>query len=131
MAGTPGPAPYGAPPGGYGASPGFQGHHFGGPPSTYGLPSGLGAAAPPFPPMGHFGTGAPPQAAGAFDSRAEHAFTTAGQTPSSMSQNLNGSGYAMDGGSDPFSFLSSGLGGLSIGDDARRNTSSSAPKQAS
>ncbi|KAI9720308.1 MAG: hypothetical protein M1828_005692 [Chrysothrix sp. TS-e1954] len=133
MAGTPGPAPYGAPPGGYGAGAGFHGQHFGGPPSTYALPSNLGAGGPPYPPMGgHFGMGAPPSVVGAFDSRAEHAFTSAGQTPSSMPQNAsNGSGYTMDGASDPFSFLSSGLGGLSISDDARRNPSSNAPKQSS
>jgi hypothetical protein len=56
---------------------------------------------------------------GGFDSRAEAAFS-AGQNNSSFS---NGGGmYAGEQATpDPFTFLSSGLSGLSVSDDARRN----------
>ncbi|RAL62813.1 hypothetical protein DID88_004655 [Monilinia fructigena] len=43
MAGTPGPGPFASAAGGFGPSGGYGGQHFGGPPSTYALPSGLGA----------------------------------------------------------------------------------------
>ncbi|EKG19008.1 hypothetical protein MPH_03698 [Macrophomina phaseolina MS6] len=49
MAGTPGAGPFGAA-GGFGSGAGFPGQQFGGPPSTYALPSGIGAASP-YPPM--------------------------------------------------------------------------------
>jgi hypothetical protein len=57
-----------------------------------------------------------------FDSRsAEAAFTAADQYPASQGA-ING-----DGRNDPFSFLSSGFGSLSMNDD-RRNVNNSANK---
>lgn len=125
MVGTPGSG-YGPPPDNYGHPSGFHGQQYGGPPSTYALPSGIGAGGNTFPPMGgHYNApGAPPS--GAFDSRAENAFTSAGQTPSSMGPSMsngnNNNNYGgFDGSSDPFSFLSTGIGSLSMDDGGRRN----------
>ncbi|KAF2467839.1 uncharacterized protein BDR25DRAFT_60021 [Lindgomyces ingoldianus] len=122
MGGTPGGGPYGA--AAFGSGPGFPGQQFGGPPSSYALPSGIGAASP-YPPMGtqyvpNGGMHSTP-----FDSRsAEAAFTAADQypTPAGMSN-----GGFNDGRNDPFSFLSTGLGGLSMNDN-RRDVSNSASK---
>ncbi|KAI9827690.1 MAG: hypothetical protein M1819_006891 [Sarea resinae] len=121
VTGTPGPGPFASGAGGFGSGAGFPGQHFGGPPSTYALPSGLGAATAPYPPMNsQYGPGSGSQSAGPFDSRAaEAAFSSAGQNPSSAGAS-NGGFYSMDGSSDPFSFLSSGLGGLTMSDDSRR-----------
>lgn len=129
LAGTPGSG-YGPPPDNYGPPGGFHGQQYGGPPSTYALPSGLGASASAYPPMGgqYNAPGAPPS--GAFDSRAENAFTSAGQTPSSaMGPNMsNGSSYVgFEGGADPFSFLSSGIGSLSMNDDGGRRNGANNP----
>lgn len=131
MVGTPGSG-YGPPPDNFGPPGGFHGQQFGGPPSTYALPSGIGAGGNTFPPMGgHFNApGAPPSSG--FDSRAENAFTSAGQTPSSsMGPSMsNGNSYsAFDGNTDPFSFLSTGIGSLSMNDDnGRRNGANNATK---
>lgn len=125
MQGTPGPAPYAPQAGGYPAAANYPGQQYAGPPqSTYALPSGLGAGTSPYPAMssayGH-GHGHNPgmHSSGGFDSRAEAAFS-AGQNNSSFS---NGGGmYAGEqAAADPFTFLSSGLSGLSVSDDARRN----------
>jgi len=122
MAGTPGPGPF-ASAGGFGSGAGFPGQQFGAPPNSYGIPSGLGAPSP-YPPMG--AGYAPNGNMHGFDSRAEAAFTSAGQPPSSATGFSNG-GFS-EGQHDPFSFLSSGLGGLSVSDDARRNGPASATK---
>lgn len=124
MGGTPGPAPFG--PGAFGAGPGFPGQQYGGPPSTYALPSGLGAGPSPY--GTHMGPGFVPgngMPAPGFDSRAEAAFSAAGPGQASSGGGLaNGS---FDGANDAFSFLSGGLGGLSL-DDNRRNTTAGANK---
>ena len=126
MAGTPGPGPFAAPSGGF-ASGGFGGQQFGGPPSQYALPSGLGAPTATYPPMGGaFGQGL---SGGPFDSRsAEAAFSSAANGPPSASAPNGSSAYssatyngAIDGGSDPFAFLSSGLGSLSMNDESHRS----------
>lgn len=129
MAGTPGPSHFGAAPGGYGSGGGFPGQGYGGPPSTYALPSGLGAAASPYPPMGTgYGHNGGMQSGG-FDSRAESAFSSAGQHgPGGFS---NGGGNAYGGSEqapDPFNFLSTGLGNLSMGGDDNRRNGASASK---
>ena len=125
MAGTPGPGPFAAPSGGYGSG-GFAGQQFGGPPSQYALPSGIGAPTSAYPPMGAgYGQGL---SGGPFDSRAaEAAFTSAGNGPPLTSAPNGSSAYSgttynsgIDGGPDPFAFLSSGLGGLSMNDEIRR-----------
>lgn len=122
------------PPGSFGSTGGYHGQQYGGPPSTYALPTGLGAAASPYPAMGTpYNATAAPQAAGAFDSRAESAFSSASQPPSSIGASIsNGQNpYAYEGGSDPFSFLSSGMSGLSVNDDGRRTGGSNVPKNTS
>ncbi|KAF2201054.1 RNA binding protein [Delitschia confertaspora ATCC 74209] len=124
MAGTPGPAPYA----GFGSGAGFPGQQYAGPPSSYALPSGLGAASP-YPPMGaqygpNNGMHSTP-----FDSRsAEAAFTSAGQAPASAGAGFSNGGFD-NSHNDPFSFLSTGLGGLSMNDDRRNagNASSKSP----
>ncbi|KAK7510325.1 ribonuclease H-like domain-containing protein [Phyllosticta citriasiana] len=126
MAGTPGGGPFGAA-GGFGSGAGFPGQQFGGPPSTYALPSGIGAASP-YPPMG--GQYAPNGGmhASPFDSRAaEAAFSSAGQAPASAGAGFSNGGMP-DGSSDPFSFLTPSFGQLSVGDDARRNVGNAANK---
>ncbi|KAL8738878.1 MAG: hypothetical protein Q9181_000405 [Wetmoreana brouardii] len=131
MAGTPGPGPFATAAGGFGAGA-FGGQQYGGPPSTYALPSGLGAPTGAYPPMGAgYGQGSGAHSGGPFDSRAaEAAFTAANNGPPSSAA-TNGSTYGganyggMDGGPDPFAFLSTGLGGLSMNDDSRRNGANS------
>ena len=129
MAGTPGPGPFASAAGGFGSG-GFGGQQYGGPPSQYALPSGLGAPTGAYPAMGGgYGGG---QSGGPFDSRAaQAAFSSASNGPPSTGdqnggQYPSGSAYGgMDGNSDPFAFLSSGLGGLSMNDDSRRNGANS------
>jgi hypothetical protein len=118
MGGTPGPGHFG---GGFGSAAGYPAQQYGGPPSSYALPSGMGGASP-YPPMGaqyapNGGMHATP-----FDSRsAEAAFTAVDQYPGPQG-NMNG-----DGRNDPFSFLSTGFGALSMNDD-RRNGPNAASK---
>lgn len=116
MGGTPGPGPFGA---AAFATGGFPAQQFGGLPSSYGPPSVGGAS--PYPPMGAQyapnGMQSTP-----FDSRAaEAAFTSADPYPAQGA--MNGG----DGRNDPFSFLSTGFGSLSMNDD-RRNASNAANK---
>jgi hypothetical protein len=124
MAGTPGPGPFASAAGGFGGASGY-GQHFGGPPSTYALPSGLGAATGPYPTLNtHFGPAGGSHSAGPFDSRAaEAAFQSATNGPASAGPGNNF--YSQQGESDPFAFLSSGIGNLSMASgDARQNGSS-------
>lgn len=129
MAGTPGPGPFASAAGGFGSG-GFGGQQYGGPPSQYALPSGLGAPTGAYPAMGGgYGGG---QSGGPFDSRAaQAAFSSASNGPPSTGDQNGGqypsaSAYGgMDGNPDPFAFLSSGLGGLSMNDDSRRNGANS------
>lgn len=119
MGGTPGPGPFGGG-GGFGAGGGY-GQQFGGPPSTYALPAGLGAGAAPYPAglNTNFGPAAGLHSAGAFDSRAEAAFQSAQNGPASAgpSNSFYGPGER-----DPFSFLTSGINDLTVsGPDGRQN----------
>lgn len=119
VGGTPGPGPFASPAAGFGSGGGFPGQHYAGPPSTYALPSGLGAATGPYPSLNtHFGPTPGSASAGPFDSRAaEAAFTNATQGP--VSAGL-ANGFYSSQSDDPFAFLSSGLGGLTMNDDTRR-----------
>ena len=118
MGGTPGPGPFGQ---AAFAAGGFPAQQFGGPPSSYALPSGVGAASP-YPPMGAQYAPNGGMQSTPFDSRsAEAAFTAADQYPTQGA--VNGG----DGRNDPFSFLSTGFGSLSMNDD-RRNVSNAASK---
>ena len=131
MAGTPGPGAFGHAAGGFASAGGFPGQSFGAPQSTYALPSGLGAASSPYPPMNSaYGHGAGMHSGG-FDSRAEAAFSSAGHVNNSSFSNgagLYGGGGAGDPSSDPFTFLSSGIGGLSMNDEGRRNGANTTSK---
>ncbi|KAH6694986.1 hypothetical protein BKA61DRAFT_584105 [Leptodontidium sp. MPI-SDFR-AT-0119] len=122
MAGTPGPGPFASAAGGFGSSGGYGGQHFGGPQSTYALPSGLGASTGPYPGSlnTHFSQGGGSHSAGPFDSRAaEAAFQSASNGPASAGPS---NFYANQGESDPFAFLSSGINNLSMSSgDARQN----------
>lgn len=130
IAGTPGPGPFASAAGGFGSGGGY-GQHFGGPPSTYALPSGLGAATGPYPSLNtHFGGPAGgSHSAGPFDSRAaEAAFQSATNGPASAGQGNHF--YSNQGESDPFAFLSSGISNLAVNaGDARQNGSSAAPSK--
>ncbi len=86
MGGTPGPGPFGAAAFGGG---GFPTQQFGGPPSSYALPSGIGGASP-YPPMGapygpNGGMHATP-----FDSRAAEAAFTLAWSGQPLSHSLGG-----------------------------------------
>lgn len=127
MAGTPGPGPFASAAGGFGSNSGY-GQHFGGPPSTYALPSGLGAPTGGYPSLNtHFsGQQGGSHSAGPFDSRsAEQAFQSATNGPASA----GGANFYNQGESDPFAFLSTGMGNMSMGGDARQNGGSAAPSK--
>jgi hypothetical protein len=124
---TPGPASFASTTGGFGAF----GQQFGGPASTYALPSGLGTAPGPYPPMGQlnhaYGSTTASHAAASFGNpAAQAAFTGADHVPPSIGAS-NGNFYGVDVTPDPFAFLGAGLGGLSVSDDshARRNGAAS------
>lgn len=127
MGGNPGPSGAFAPPATGYASGGFGGSSYGGPASTYALPAGMGGPAGAWPPMSNPGyTQSGSHITGPFDSRAaEAAFASAGNGASSTGAS-NGASYGaghyagMDNGADPFAFLSSGLGSLSMNDDSRK-----------
>ena len=130
MGGNPGPGPF-ASGGGPFASGGGGGYgqQFGGPPSTYALPSGLGGSnAAPYPPLNtHFGPVSSSHSAGPFDSRAaEAAFQSATNGPASAGPSNNF--YSQN---DPFAFLSSGMGGLSVNNpgESRQNGSGAPPNK--
>lgn len=123
MTSTPAPGPFASTAGGFG---GFNpNQQFGAPPSSYALPSGLGSTPGPYPPMGQMTPGyasssASHSAASFANPATQAAFTGADQGSSSAS---NGAFYGSDASSDPFAFLSTGLGGLTMSDDghSRRN----------
>lgn len=127
MAGTPGPGPFASASGGFGGQ--YGGQHFGGPPSTYALPSGIGGSSGNYPSLNtHFGgPGGGSHSAGPFDSRAaEAAFSSASNGPASAGT----SNFYNQGESDPFAFLSSGMNNLSVGSqDARQNGNASQPSK--
>lgn len=129
MAGTPGPGPFASAAGGFSSGGGY-GQPFGGPPSTYALPSGLGGGAAPYPSLNtHFAPAPGSHSAGPFDSRAaEAAFQSAGNGPASAGPGSNF--YSQTESSDPFGFLASGIGSLSVsGQDARQNGGSAPPSK--
>lgn len=126
MASTPAPAPFASTAGGFG---GFS-QQFGGPPNNYALPSGgLGNAPGAYPPMGQvnsgYGSSSTSHSAASFSNPAtQAAFTGADHGVPSTSASSNGAFYGgAEGSSDPFAFLSTGLGGLTVTDDphSRRN----------
>ncbi|KAL2143235.1 hypothetical protein VTI28DRAFT_239 [Corynascus sepedonium] len=131
MGGNPsaGPGPFGSAAGGFGSGAGY-GQHFGGPPSTYALPSGLGGGAAPYPPLNtHFGPAPGSHSAGPFDSRAaEAAFQSAGNGPASAGP---GNNFYSQNENDPFAFLSSGIGSLSVSNQDARQNGSGAPQNKS
>ncbi|EGO60598.1 hypothetical protein GE21DRAFT_7917 [Neurospora crassa] len=119
MGGNSAPGPF-ASASGFNSAGGY-GQHFGGPPSTYALPSGLGGGAAPYPSLNtHFGPAPGSHSAGPFDSRAaEAAFQSASNGPASAGP---GNNFYSQTESDPFAFLSSGIGSLSVSNqDARQN----------
>lgn len=129
MANNPGPGPFAAAAGGYGSGA-FGGQQYGGPPSTYALPAGLGAPTGAYQPMSAgYGPSGIGHSGGPFDSRAAEAAFTAAGNGNGVTGPANGAAYGntyggMDGiAADPFAFLSTGLGALSMNDEARRNGS--------
>ncbi|KAF5658039.1 centractin [Fusarium heterosporum] len=142
MGSAPGPGPFGSNSSFGGSGGGYnqqQPQHFGGPPSHY-LPSGLGGGAAAYPSSlnthGSFGSGPASHSTGPFDSRAaEAAFQSATNGPASggPSNNFyNNNGSNNNGGNgenDPFAFLSSGMGGLSVSGDGRQNGGSAPPNK--
>lgn len=133
MGGGPGAGAYGGGgPGGYGSGGGYQSQQYGGPPSTYGLPSSVAASNAPYSGMGSgmYGNNNGQHSAAAYDNRQsqEHSYSSAGQSSATMGQ-ANGGGHygGFDNQNDPFSFLNTSLGSLTI-DDSRRNGAASTAK---
>lgn len=131
MTSTPGPAPYGAGANAFGSGAAFSQQMGGAPPAPFGMPSGIGAPASTFPPMGGM-------APGYASSNISHtsfghpatqaAFTGAdAHTPSAPPQN---GFYGNDQGNDPFAFLSAGLGGLSVNDENQNSRRNGNPQSA-
>lgn len=124
MASTPAPGPFASTASGFG---GFS-QHFGAPPNNYALPTGgLGSTPGAYPPMGQvnsgYGSSSTSHSAASFANPAtQAAFTGADHGVPSTSAS-NGAFYGSEAANDPFAFLSSGLGGLTVSDDAhsRRN----------
>ena len=140
MAGTPGPGPF-ASAGSFNSGGGYNQQHFGGPPSHY-LPSGIGGGAAAYPSSLNtqgFNTAPGSHSAGPFDSRAaEAAFQSATNGPASAGAggnyyggNNNASGNNPGNENDPFAFLSSGMGQLSVAGDNSRQNGGSAPQSKS
>lgn len=134
MGGTPGPGPF-ASANSFGSGGGGYNQHFGGPPSHF-LPSGLGGGAAAYPSslntQGSFGAAPGSHSAGPFDSRAaEAAFQSATNGPASAGPGPSNNFYNNSGNeNDPFAFLSSGMGGLSVGGgDARQNGGAAPPSK--
>lgn len=119
---TPGSSGFGG--SGMGGPPGgFSGQSYG-PPSTFALPSGIGAPSPYMPGNYSQMSGGQSQGGG-FDSRAEQAFNQGTSSSSGAGYSngqYGGSGYGTEGGQDPFSFLSNNMSNLGLGDgESRRN----------
>lgn len=122
MTSTPAPGGFTGSAGGFG---GFS-QQFGAPPNNYALPSGLNSTPSGYAPMGQmnagYGSSNTSHSAASFSNpAAQAAFTGADHTTSTSAS--NGAFYGNDGASDPFAFLSTGLGGLTVGEDghSRRN----------
>lgn len=128
MTSTPAPGPFASTAGSFGGfgQPFATAPH----PNNYALPSGLGNAAPTgtgaYPPMSQmtagYGSGNTSHASVSFGNPAMQA-AFSGVDPSGSSNASNGNFYGHDNANDPFAFLSSGLGGLTMSDDghSRRN----------
>ncbi|KAH8177384.1 zn-finger in ran binding protein and others domain-containing protein [Sarocladium implicatum] len=140
MAGTPGPGPF-ASAGSFNSGGGYNQQHFGGPPSHY-LPSGIGGGAAAYPSSLNtqgFNTAPGSHSAGPFDSRAaEAAFQSATNGPASAGAggnyyggNNNAPGNNAGNENDPFAFLSSGMGQLSVAGENGRQNGGSAPQSKS
>jgi hypothetical protein len=140
MAGTPGPGPF-ASAGSFNSGGGYNQQHFGGPPSHF-LPSGIGGGAAAYPSSLNtqgFNTAPGSHSAGPFDSRAaEAAFQSATNGPASAGAagNFYGGNSAPGNNgnnneNDPFAFLSSGMGQLSVAGDNARQNGGSAPQSKS
>lgn len=125
-----GPGGAGAYGGNMGGPPGGFGGQTFGPPSTY-LPSGLGAPSPYMPAAyAHMPSNGAGQPQGGFDSRAEQAFNQGNVSATGGAAYQSNGGYGgsagapyggAEGSGDPFSFLSSGMGNLGLGESERRN----------
>ena len=118
MAGTPGPAPYGAGANAFNSGAAFNQQMGGPPPNQFGMPSGLGGPAAGFPPMGGMAPGyassnishtsfGHPATQAAFSGADSH-------TPSAPPQN---GFYGSEQANDPFSFLSAGISHMGLGHD--------------
>lgn len=133
MAGAPGPGPFNSG-NSFGSGAGYN-QHFGGPPSHF-LPAGIGGGAGGYPSSMNnqsFASTPGSHSAGPFDSRAaEAAFQSASNGPASAGSGPSNHFYNNNnnGENDPFAFLSTGIGGLSVsGNDARQNGGSAPPSK--
>lgn len=124
MASTPGPGPYGP-----GANAFGSGAAFAQPPQQYGMPTPMGGPGAGFPHMGGLNPGYASSTIShsSFGHPAAQAAFTGAADTQLPGQGQNGF-YGEQQGSDPFAFLSTGLGGMNINEDnqnSRRNGQSS------
>ncbi|KAJ6130870.1 Zinc finger RanBP2-type [Penicillium capsulatum] len=124
MASTPAPGPFTPTAGGFS---GFN-QQFGAPPNNYALaPGGLSNGPAAYPPMGQvnsgYGSSSTSHSAASFANPATQAAFTGADHGVPSTGASNGAFYGSDGANDPFAFLSTGLGGLTVSDDphSRRN----------
>ena len=103
-------------PASFGSGVGFAGQQYSGPPY---IPSGLGAASPYAPMAAQFAPNGAMHSSGFENRPTDMNYPPTGQLTSSA--NMGFANGSFDGGADPFSFLSTGLGGLSMADDNRRD----------
>ena len=118
MASTPGPAPYGAGANAFGSGAAFNQPMGGGPPSQFSMPSGMGAPNSNFPPMGGMATAytSSNMSHSSFGHPATQAAFSGADNHHGPAPPQNGF-YGHEQASDPFAFLSAGLGGLSVNDE--------------
>ena len=132
MASTPAAGPFTGPAGAFGSGAGY-GQQFGAPPpNQYGMPSGLGGQAGGYPPMGgmtpNYASSSMSQSS--FGHPAAQAAFTGAENQGQSAGGHNGF-YGNEPTSDPFAFLSAGLGGLGVSEEnqnPRRNGNAQSAK---
>ena len=119
MASTPGPSPYGAGAQAFGSGAAFAQP----PPNAYGMPSGMGGPGPGFPQMGGMTPNYAPgnMSQHSFGPAAQAAFSGAADTGAASGHTPQTGFYGNEQAPDPFAFLSTGMGNLSVGDDENQN----------
>ena len=96
------------------------------------MPSGMGAPGPGFPQMGGMTPGYAPanMSQHSFGPAAQAAFSGAADTGAAAGHHPQNGFYGNEQGPDPFAFLSSGMGNLSVGDENQNPRRNGGPQSA-